>query len=121
VLTEGGAISGIIDWGDIAAGDRATDLAAIWMLFDDRSDRRAAMRSCTSVREATWTRAKGWALLFGVLLLATGLVDHPRHAAIGEWTLRRVLEGPVNGAGFPTERAPGTGTRRTRRAARHPA
>ncbi len=94
VLTEDGAISGIIDWGDIAAGDRATDLAAIWMLFDDPSDRRAAMRGCTSVSEATWTRAKGWALLFGVLLLATGLVDHPRHAAIGEWTLRRVLEGP---------------------------
>jgi aminoglycoside phosphotransferase (APT) family kinase protein len=94
VLTEGGAISGIIDWGDIAAGDRATDLAAIWMLFDDPADRLAAMQACESVSGATWARAKGWALLFGVLLLATGLVDHPRHAAIGERTLRRVLEGP---------------------------
>jgi aminoglycoside phosphotransferase (APT) family kinase protein len=94
VLVEDGSISGIIDWGDIAAGDRATDLAAIWMLFDDPADRRAAMRACRSVTDATWSRAKGWAVLFGVLLLATGLVDHPRHAAIGERTLRRVAEGP---------------------------
>ncbi|WP_413470348.1 hypothetical protein [[Phormidium] sp. LEGE 05292] len=30
---ENGVITGIIDWGDITAGDKATDLAAIWMLF----------------------------------------------------------------------------------------
>lgn len=94
VLVEAGSISGIIDWGDITAGDRATDLAAIWMLFDDPTDRLVAMRACKTVSDATWTRAKGWAVLFGVLLLATGLVDHPRHAAIGERTLRRVVEGP---------------------------
>jgi hypothetical protein len=52
------------------------------------------MQACETVSDATWARAKGWALLFGVLLLATGLVDHPRHAAIGERTLRRVVEGP---------------------------
>lgn len=33
VLVENGVITGIIDWGDITAGDKATDLAAIWMLF----------------------------------------------------------------------------------------
>jgi aminoglycoside phosphotransferase (APT) family kinase protein len=32
VLVEQGAITGIIDWGDITAGDAATDLAALWML-----------------------------------------------------------------------------------------
>jgi aminoglycoside phosphotransferase (APT) family kinase protein len=35
VLVEHGVITGIIDWGDITAGDRATDLASIWMLFDE--------------------------------------------------------------------------------------
>jgi len=94
VLVEGGAISGIIDWGDVAAGDRATDLASIWMLFDDPTDRLAAMRAFRAVSDATWARARGWAVLFGVLLLATGLVDHPRHAAIGANTLRRVASGP---------------------------
>ena len=33
ILVEQGCLSGIIDWGDITAGDCATDLAAIWMLF----------------------------------------------------------------------------------------
>ena len=32
------------------------------------------------------------AILFGAVLLDTGLIDHPRHAAMGEATLRRVSE-----------------------------
>jgi aminoglycoside phosphotransferase (APT) family kinase protein len=44
------------------------------------------------VSEATLQRAKGWAVVFGVILLDTGLVDHPRHAVMGERTLRRVAE-----------------------------
>ena len=31
--------------------------------------------------------AQGWAALFGVMLLENGLVDNPRHAAIGARTL----------------------------------
>jgi aminoglycoside phosphotransferase (APT) family kinase protein len=94
VMVEDGVITGIVDWGDIAAGDRATDLAAIWMLFEDPADRLAAVGALRTVSDATWVRARGWAVLFGVLLLATGLVDHPRHAAIGANTLRRLAAGP---------------------------
>lgn len=35
VVVEKGGITGIIDWEDLTAGDRATDLAAIWMLFSN--------------------------------------------------------------------------------------
>lgn len=94
VVVSGGVIRGIIDWGDIAAGDRATDLGAIWSLLPDPASRRRAMDACGDVSEATWRRAKGWAVLFGAILLDTGLVDHPAHAAIGETILRRVAEGP---------------------------
>lgn len=52
--------------------------------------RRTAMSVCASASDPTWTRAKGWAVLFGVLLLDTGLVDHPRHALIGKRTLERI-------------------------------
>ncbi|MFH7029495.1 MAG: hypothetical protein ACHBN1_29940 [Heteroscytonema crispum UTEX LB 1556] len=45
-----------------------------------------------NISEATLQRAKGWAILFGVLLLDTGLIDNPRHAVIGERILRRVAE-----------------------------
>lgn len=90
VLVENGAITGIIDWGDITSGDRATDLASIWMLFADPHARQAALAACGDLSDATLQRAKGWAVLFGMMLLDTGLVDNPRHAAIGERILRRV-------------------------------
>ena len=94
VLVDEGRLSGVIDWGDVTAGDRATDLAAVWMLFADPEARSRALSSSGSVTQATYLRAKGWAVNFGVMLLDSGLVDHPRHAAMGEKTLRRVIEGP---------------------------
>ena len=93
VLVEDGLFSGIIDWGDIATGDRATDLAAIWMLFEDPQARRLAFSAYGTVSHNTYMRAKGWAIGFGVTLLEAGLEDDPRHAAIGEQTLRRVAAG----------------------------
>jgi aminoglycoside phosphotransferase (APT) family kinase protein len=90
ILVEDGRISGIIDWGDMTSGDVATDLAAIWMLFDDPAARRFALEIYGGLSEATIHRSIGWAILFGVVLLDTGLVDNPRHAAMGARTLRRV-------------------------------
>ena len=92
ILVEDGLLTGIIDWGDITSGDRATDLAAVWMLFDDRKARLDAIAAYGSLSEPTRRRALGWAIFFGAVLLDTGLVDHPRHAAIGEKTLRRIRD-----------------------------
>jgi len=92
VLVEHGVISGIIDWGDMTSGDCATDLASIWMLFAEPHARQDALAAYGDLSEATLQRAKGWAVLFGVMLLDTGLNDNPRNAAIGERTLCRVAE-----------------------------
>jgi aminoglycoside phosphotransferase (APT) family kinase protein len=92
VLVADGRISAIIDWGDIAQGDCATDLAAIWTLLPTAESRGQAM-DCYGGSVATWQRALGWAVFFGVTLLATGLVDNPRHAAMGMLTLQRISEG----------------------------
>lgn len=92
VLVQNGVITGIIDWGDITSGDIATDLASIWMLFSDQNARQQAIAEYADVSEATLKRAKGWAILFGVMLLDTGLIDHPRHALMGERILRRVSD-----------------------------
>ena len=40
VLVDNGVLSGVIDWGDVTAGDRATDLASLWMLFADPTARQ---------------------------------------------------------------------------------
>jgi aminoglycoside phosphotransferase (APT) family kinase protein len=92
VLVERGEITGIIDWGDITAGDRATDLASTWMLFTDADARDAVLETYDELSEATLQRALGWAVLFGVVFLDSGLIDNPRHAAIGERILRNVAE-----------------------------
>ncbi|MEM6451916.1 MAG: aminoglycoside phosphotransferase family protein [Cyanobacteria bacterium P01_D01_bin.105] len=89
ILVETGIISGIIDWGDVTSGDISTDLAAVWMLFSNTdAQQRALARYGAS--EAEIIRAKGWAIVFAAALLETGLVDSPRHAAIGKNTLQNV-------------------------------
>ncbi len=91
VLVDRGRISGIIDWGDIAVGDCATDLAAVWMLFENAETRQAMKQMYAIASPATWSRARGWAVLFGVTLLLNGLTDNARHALIGKRTLRAVI------------------------------
>jgi aminoglycoside phosphotransferase (APT) family kinase protein len=87
ILIDHEEIAGIIDWGDLAAGDRATDLASLWMLFRSSELRQQALRAYGEVSTGTIRRAKGWALLFGAVLLETGLVDNPRNARLGSQIL----------------------------------
>ena len=93
IIVRQGRITGVIDWGDLTGGDPATDLAALWMLFDT-SARDSALAAYGDIDSELEARAKGWAVLFGTVLLDTGLADNPRHAAVGTTTLRRVADGP---------------------------
>ena len=92
VLTKDGAISGIIDWGDMNRGDRASDLACLWTLLEDRHARADAISAYRVPGSTLWTRAKGWAVMYGVVLSYAGRVDDPIHARSGEAILRRLEE-----------------------------
>ncbi|MEA3107622.1 MAG: hypothetical protein QOI88_2227 [Gammaproteobacteria bacterium] len=94
VLVVAGRFSGVIDWGDMAQGDRAADLAAIWMLLPQLKSRERAMAACSSVPSDTWRRARGWAVLYAVILLRAGLSNDPRMYLIAQRTVQRLLEGP---------------------------
>lgn len=94
LLVDDGVISGVIDWGDMTRGDRATDLATLWMNLGDRKARESAMRACNGISDATWLRAKGWAVFFGVTLGTSGLAGDARHALMARRTLERVVAGP---------------------------
>lgn len=94
LVDDDGTISGVIDWGDMTRGDRATDLATIWMNLSDRKARENAMRACNDVSDATWVRAKGWAVFFGVTLGTSGLSGDARHAVMARRTLERIVAGP---------------------------
>jgi aminoglycoside phosphotransferase (APT) family kinase protein len=91
ILTQNGALSTVIDWGDLGVGDAATDLASVWMVFED-----PAARQHTLARYAPdaslLARARGWAVSFGSVLLDTGRIDNPHHAQIGADTLRRLSQ-----------------------------
>jgi aminoglycoside phosphotransferase (APT) family kinase protein len=91
VLAEGGRITGVIDWGDLTAGDPATDLASAWLLFDDASSREALFEGYPGLDEAMAARARGWAVFFGVVLLDAGLADNSSHAVVGERIVRRLV------------------------------
>jgi aminoglycoside phosphotransferase (APT) family kinase protein len=89
VLVDAGAISGVIDFGDLAAGDPAVDLAVAWMLFD-RRDHEPFRVAAGDVDQDTWTRGRGWALHLALAFLANS-ADNPVMAGIGRRTLAAVL------------------------------
>ncbi len=92
VIVRDGCLAAVIDWGDVGQGDRASDLAAVWMVLPSARARQLAMESCGEVTEATWRRARGWAVHYGVMLLDAGLTDDPRMAAIARSTFARLIE-----------------------------
>jgi aminoglycoside phosphotransferase (APT) family kinase protein len=94
VLVVDGRLTAVIDWGDLARGDRATDLAAVWMLLPHRAARERAMAAYRHASTATWRRARGWAAFFAVTLLDAGLANDPPTRAIGEAIGASLLDGP---------------------------
>jgi aminoglycoside phosphotransferase (APT) family kinase protein len=91
VIVRDGKLAAVIDWGDIAAGDPACDLAAVWMLLPDLVARRTAM-AAYGASDATWSRARGWAALMSVMLLA--ITDNPRMPAMARRIVSRLADGP---------------------------
>jgi aminoglycoside phosphotransferase (APT) family kinase protein len=66
LLTRGGKLSGVIDWGTCGVGDPAIETVVAWSLFP--SDARDAYREALEVDDATWERGRGWVLtgVFGI-------------------------------------------------------
>ena len=95
ILVDYGRVSAVIDFGDITAGDPATDLSVAWMQLP--AAHHAAFQN--AYRAATpdaahddhrWTRARGWALALSTAFLAHS-ADNPQLAEIGHRTLSAVL------------------------------
>lgn len=94
LLTPQGGLAAVIDFGDVTAGDPATDLATAWLSFD--ADTRERFRSALPVPpdDATWRRARGWAVAMGSALAASS-ADNPRMAALGEHAIAQLAADPV--------------------------
>lgn len=86
-------IAAVLDFGDLTAGDPATDLAVAWMLLPSAAGtafRESVRELGHPIDEDTWLRARGWALLFGLIFLASSRDDDVMRA-MGRRTLDSVL------------------------------
>jgi aminoglycoside phosphotransferase (APT) family kinase protein len=91
ILVDGGRLAAVVDFGDVAAGDPATDLATAWLTFGpDALEARRAFRTTVDVDDAAWERGRGWAVCIAAALVAAS-DDHPAHHALGIRTLDAVL------------------------------
>jgi aminoglycoside phosphotransferase (APT) family kinase protein len=67
-LVRDGRIRGVIDWGAMGVGDPACDVMVAWKLHS--TEARDAFREALPADDATWERARGWALSQAVAILA---------------------------------------------------
>jgi aminoglycoside phosphotransferase (APT) family kinase protein len=67
-LVRDGRISGVIDWGSMGVGDPAVDVMVAWKLHSAAA--RDAFRAALGPDDATWARARGWAVWQAVAALA---------------------------------------------------
>jgi aminoglycoside phosphotransferase (APT) family kinase protein len=67
-LVQDGRISGVVDWGAMGVGDPACDVMVAWKLHS--AEARDAFRDALPTDDATWERARGWALSQAVAALA---------------------------------------------------
>ncbi len=72
LLVQEGRLSAVIDFGQLAVGDPACDLAITWTLFKDNS--REIFRKALQLDSGTWARGRGWTL-WKSLVVAAGFTD----------------------------------------------
>jgi len=85
-------LGAVVDFGDMTSGDPATDLATAWMTFDavGRRTFREAVTARRGTDDATWARARAWALVLGTAFAAHS-DDDPAFASLAAHTLAQVL------------------------------
>lgn len=72
LLVDKGRLSAVIDFGQLAIGDPACDLAIAWTLFEGKS--RDVFREILPLDAGTWTRGRAWTLWKALITLA-GLAE----------------------------------------------
>lgn len=90
VLDDRGRLAAVIDFGDLTAGDPATDLAGGWMLLDGAHHDAFRSAAGAEAGDAAWQRARGWALSIGAAMFAHS-DDNPTMSRLAEAILGRIL------------------------------
>jgi aminoglycoside phosphotransferase (APT) family kinase protein len=91
ILVAQGTVVAVIDFGDVCAGDPATDVGGAWMLLPTSAMSTLAA-AYGGVGPNLERRSLGWAVFFGLIFLVHGLDDRPTYEAVGRATLARAIE-----------------------------
>jgi aminoglycoside phosphotransferase (APT) family kinase protein len=87
LLVSGGHLSAVIDFAGLGVGDPACDIVIAWNLLSPET--RPVFRAALQVDDATWARAKGWALTTGLNAYTSYAATNP---LIGANTHRQISQ-----------------------------
>lgn len=89
LLVKDGKLIAVIDFGGLAIGDPACDLAIAWTFFQEED--REVFRASLSLDEETWIRGVAWAL-WKALIVAAGICETNAVEAKHAWhTIHEIL------------------------------
>lgn len=89
LLARGDVLGAVLDFECLGSGDRALDLTPAWTVFSSAA--RTVFREAVHVDDATWLRARNYALR-SVMGIRYYEKTNPRFAALSLRTVLRVLE-----------------------------
>jgi aminoglycoside phosphotransferase (APT) family kinase protein len=89
LLAADGRLSAVLDFGCMGVGDPACDAMVAWTYLD--AETRTVFRAELDVDDAMWSRARGWALVFGIVALPYYQHTNPEFAAVARRAIDEVL------------------------------
>ncbi|MFD6905700.1 aminoglycoside phosphotransferase family protein [Streptomyces sp. NPDC060077] len=89
VLTAGGRLAAVIDFGCVGVGDPAVDLIVAWNLLP--AEVRGVFREAVGAGEAEWARGRGWALSISLIQLPYYWDTNPALAANSRHVIGEIL------------------------------
>ncbi|MGH9297468.1 MAG: aminoglycoside phosphotransferase family protein [Acidimicrobiales bacterium] len=89
LLVENGRLRAVIDFGSACVGDPASDVIPAWTVFGEAA--RIVFRDSLAVDDATWARARGYALHQALLIIPYYAVTNPGLASMATHTIEAVL------------------------------
>ena len=91
LLAMNGRLTGVIDFGGLAVGDPAGNVMGAFHVV--QAEHRPTFRAIVAADDATWARARGWALTQGLEALPYYLDTHPGMVAMARHVISSALAG----------------------------
>jgi aminoglycoside phosphotransferase (APT) family kinase protein len=95
MLVDEGRLSAVIDFSCLCIGDPACDVMVAWTFLSSES--RGVFRAELGVDDATWSRARGWALSFGLIALPYYIDTNPLIVLDARRAITEVLDDEATG------------------------